>query len=419
MSTQRSAIVIGGGLIGCSSAYYLTQQGWEVTVVERDTIGSGASHGNCGYVCPSHAMPLAAPGVVAHTLPSLLKSDAPLAIPIRFDPSLWKWLLRFTRECTTERMMHAAVGRNALLSSSMKLYREFVAAEGIDCEWTDNGLLLVYRSEQDYGAFATMSELLQREFSIESVAYEGESVRQLEPALRTGMAGGWHFPGDAHVRPDKLMSGLKASIQKRGARIHEHTEVLSLKIESQRLTSIETSNGPMSADLLVLATGAEAPRFAAPLRCRIPIQPGKGYSLTMKALKNPPRIPMIFEEHHVAVTPMESALRVGSTMEFTGYDRRLNRKRLALLRKSAQLHLAEPLPETVDEEWSGWRPMVYDGLPCIDRAPGAGNVIVAAGNGMIGLATAPATGKLVAELASGTTPHLNPAAYSLARFGSR
>ena len=138
----------------------------------------------------------------------------------------------------------------------------------------------------------------------------------------------------------------------------------------------------------------------------------------MPPLKNPPRTPMIFEDHHVAVTPTESAFRVGSTMEFTGYDRTLNRKRLALLRKSAELHLTESLPETVDEEWTGWRPMVYDGLPCIDHTPAAKNVIVAAGNGMIGLATAPATGKLVAEMAGGTEPHLDAAAYSLARFGS-
>jgi D-amino-acid dehydrogenase len=418
MTTQRSAIVIGGGLIGCSSAYYLRLDGWDVTVLERDTIGSGASHGNCGYVCPSHAMPLAAPGVVAHTLPSLLKSDAPLSIPLRFNPALWKWLFRFTRECTTERMMRAAVGRNALLASSMKLYRDFIAKENINCEWTDNGLLLVYRSKKDFNAFAATAELLNREFDIETVSYQGEAVQQFEPALRTGMAGGWHFPGDAHVRPDKLMSGLKSAIRKHGVEIREGTEVLALNIESLRLASIETSSGSMSADLVVLATGAEAPRFASPLRCRIPIQPGKGYSLTMPALKNPPRVPMIFEQHHVAVTPMESAFRVGSTMEFTGYDRTLNRKRLALLRKSAEMHLAEPLPETVDEEWSGWRPMVYDGLPCIDHAPAANNVIVAAGNGMIGLATAPATGKLVAELASGTKPHIDAATYSLARFGS-
>lgn len=416
MSNSGSAIVIGGGLIGCSSAYYLCRLGWDVTLLERRKIGSGASHGNCGYVCPSHAMPLSGPGVVAHTLPSLFKRDAPLSIPLRFDPALWKWLLQFTRQCRSDRMMHAARGRNALLASSMNLYREMVREESIDCEWTDQGLLLVYRSSKEFEEYRSTTELLKREFAIESVPYHGEDVKTFEPSLKSGMAGGWHFPGDAHVRPDRLLAGMKQSIQQHGGTIREDVEVLSIRTESRRVVSIETSQGSMTADVTVLATGAEAPLFAEAIGCRLPIQPGKGYSITMELPSSPPRIPMIFEEHHVAVTPMASAFRVGSTMEFTGYDRSLNAKRLALLRKSASAHLEEPLPEAVHEEWSGWRPMCVDGLPCIGRAPGASNLIVAAGNGMIGLATAPATGKLVAEIVSDQAPHIDTEPYSLARF---
>tara|TARA_R110002072_G_C7978294_1_gene535835 strand:+ start:13544 stop:14797 length:1254 start_codon:yes stop_codon:yes gene_type:complete len=416
MSNQRTVIVIGGGLIGCSSAYYLCRNGWNVTLLERQKIGSGASHGNCGYVCPSHAMPLSGPGVIAHTLPSIFKRDAPLSIPARFDPALWKWLLQFARQCTIDRMMHAANGRNALLASSMNLYREIVRQESIDCEWTDHGLLLVYKSAKDFAAYKATAELLKREFGIEAVSYSGEAVKELEPSLKTGMAGGWHFPADAHVRPDKLLAGLKRSIENHGGTIRENVNVLSLKRQGGQVASVETSLGSFNADVTVLATGAEAPRFAKVIGCRLPIQPGKGYSLTMQPLRNQPKIPMIFEEHHVAVTPLGSGFRVGSTMEFTGYDHSINPKRMALLRKSAAEHLEEPLPEKVDEEWAGWRPMSVDGLPCIGRAPGACNLIIAAGNGMIGLATAPATGKLVAEIASEQTPHIDAAPYSLSRF---
>lgn len=408
--------MIGGGLIGCASAYYLRQHGWQVTLVERDAIGRGASHGNCGYVCPSHALPMAAPGMVSRTFKMLFQKDAALAIPIRFDPGLWKWFFKFSRECKTDRIMRAAAGRNALLASSMSLYREFLATEKIDCEWTDNGLLLVYKSKSEFDAYAQTAEMLKRDFNLEAVPYPGAAVNQLEPTLQDGMAGGWHFTGDAHVRPDKLIGGLAEVIQRQGVKIHAGVEVRSLIFEAGNVKAIDTSSGQMSADLFVLATGAEAPRFAKPLNCRIPIQPGKGYSLTMAPLQTPPKIPMIFESHHVAVTPMRDEFRVGSTMEFTGYDRRLNRRRLALLRRSAAEHLRESLPESVNEEWSGWRPMVYDGLPCIDRTPAAANVIVAAGNGMIGLASAPATGKLVAEIASNVEPHIDPAVYSLGRF---
>lgn len=416
MSDVRSAIVIGGGLVGCSSAYYLCREGWKVTLLERQSVGSGASHGNCGYVCPSHAMPLSGPGVVAHTLPSLLKRDAPLSIPARFDPGLWKWLLQFTRQCTNDRMMHAANARNALLASSMNLYRELIRDESIDCEWTDRGLLLVYKSAKDFEGYKATAELLNRQFSIEAVSYTGEAVKELEPSLKSGMAGGWHFPGDAHVRPDKLLAGLKTAIQRHGGVIRENVEVSSLRRDGNRIASVETSNGSLTADVTVLATGAEAPHFAKAIGCRLPIQPGKGYSLTMQPLRNQPKIPMIFEEHHVAVTPLESGFRVGSTMEFTGYDRTINPNRLALLRKSAAEHLEESLPETADEEWAGWRPMSVDGLPCIGRSPGANNLIVAAGNGMIGLATAPATGRLVTEIAGNQTPHINATPYALSRF---
>ncbi len=416
MNEHRNAIVIGGGLVGCWSAWYLLQHGWNVTILERDRIGSGASHGNCGYVSPSHVMPLAGPGVVGKTLPMVLKRNAALSIPLRFDPQLWKWLYRFWRECTADRMQRAAIGRHALLASSMSLYREFLASENVDCEWQDEGLLLVYKSKRDFEEYETTANRLRDEFGLRINAHPGEAVRELEPALRSGMAGGWHFPDDAHIRPDKLLVGLRAQLEQRGCVIREHLAVESMRIEAGRLTALETTAGSMSADLVVLSTGAEAPRFAKSLGCKIPIQPGKGFSFTMPLPKNAPKIPMIFEEHHVAVTPMKSAFRVGSTMQFTGYDRSLNRQRLELLRRCASDHLAEPLPTEVDEEWAGWRPMVYDGLPCIDRAPAAKNVMVAAGNGMVGLASGTATGKLLAELASNAKPHIDPAPYSLTRF---
>ncbi len=416
MNTKRTAIVIGGGLIGCSAAYYLGQRDWQVTLLERDSIGGGASHGNCGFVCPSHAMPLSGPGVIAKTIPKLIKPDAPLSIPFRFDPLLWKWLFQFSRQCTRERMLAAAAGRAALLSSSMQLFRELIDSNSLECEWNDRGLLLVYQSKKDFEQFASTAELVGREFALDARCYAGDAVKELEPALRPGMAGGWHFPGDAHVRPDKVMTGLRKLIEAQGATVLEDAELQSIQIEDRAVRKVVTTRGDHRADLYVLATGAETPNFSKYVGVKIPIQPGKGYSLTMTPLQNSPRIPMIFEQHHVAVTPLDGAFRIGSTMEFAGYDRRINPKRIALLRKSAEAHLESAIPDQVEEQWTGWRPMVYDGLPCIGRAPATANLILAAGNGMIGLATAPATGKLVSELASNATPHLDPAPYDVGRF---
>jgi D-amino-acid dehydrogenase len=298
----------------------------------------------------------------------------------------------------------------------MELYRQLVAEEGLDCQWQDQGLLMVYKSHQDFDRFSKTAAILNQEFGVTATPFAGDEVATLEPALRRGLAGGWLFPGDAHVRPERLLASLRKLLENHDVKIEEGVSVRALTIQGRRLSSVETSHGPKSADIVVLATGAEAPAFAKPLHCRIPIQPGKGYSLTMPYANDVPRIPMIFEEHHVAVTPFNGFLRIGSTMEFAGYDRSLNPKRLALLMKTAKDHLIDVPHAGTVEKWAGWRPMIYDGLPCIDRAPGAENVIVAAGNGMIGLATATATGKLAAEIASYSTPHIDPKPYSLSRF---
>jgi D-amino-acid dehydrogenase len=168
--------------------------------------------------------------------------------------------------------------------------------------------------------------------------------------------------------------------------------------------------------MFVVATGAWTPLLKLDLGCRIPIQPGKGYSMTMARPARCPKLPMLFEEHRVGVTPMQSGYRLGSIMEFAGYDPRLNRRRLRLLTEGAKHYLHEPTAEPVVEEWFGWRPMTWDSRPIIGRSPALSNVFLAAGHNMLGLSMAPATGKLIAELANGAAPHVDPAPYSPARF---
>jgi D-amino-acid dehydrogenase len=191
-----------------------------------------------------------------------------------------------------------------------------------------------------------------------------------------------------------------------------------IHLDGDRVTAIETSRGSMTAHAIVLAAGAETPALAAQLGCRMPIQPGKGYSITLPRPRIAPTTPLIFEEYHVAVTPWLSGLRIGSTMEFVGYDKSINRRRIDLFQRAAAEYLVEPPTGPVEEEWYGWRPMTYDDLPCIGRAPRVENVVVAAGHGMIGMATAMSSGKLAAEILARAEPHIDPAPYSLERFGT-
>jgi D-amino-acid dehydrogenase len=212
------------------------------------------------------------------------------------------------------------------------------------------------------------------------------------------------------------MSSLRQLLESRGIEIRERCEVLGISKRSRVAHSVDTTLGRLAADAFVFATGAWTPLLNSHLGCRVPIQPGKGYSITMPRPALCPKYPMIFEEHRVAVTPMESGYRIGSTMEFAGYDSTLKRRRLDLLRAGASHYLREPAAEPVLEEWYGLRPMTTDSKPIIGRSPALNNVWIAAGHNMLGLSMAPATGKLVAELINGRTPHIDPEPYSVDRF---
>jgi D-amino-acid dehydrogenase len=197
--------------------------------------------------------------------------------------------------------------------------------------------------------------------------------------------------------------------------VRENVTVTGISAANGTARALQTNVGDVTGEEFVIATGAWAPQLNAALGCELPIQPGKGYSLTMPRPATCPTYPLIFEEHRVAVTPFASGYRIGSTMEFAGYDDRMNRSRLSILTDAAKVYLKEPLAGPVQEEWWGWRPMTPSGLPVIDRAPVARNVLIAAGHNMLGLSMATATGKLVGELLTGGAPHLDPTPYGLAR----
>lgn len=409
-------IVVGGGVIGAATAYYLARAGREVTILEKGSFGAACSRGNCGYVCPSHALPLAAPGVLWPTLKTLFQRNSPFKIRARIDPHLWTWLLNFARRCNRDTMLADARALHAILQSSRSLYDELIAAENLACEWEQRGLLFVYQTQRGLEHYAATDRLLREEFNLGAERYDGAGLARLEPAIKPEIAGAWHYTGDAHLRPERLMSELRRVLEHKQVHIREGCEFRGVECDGNKVTSVQTSLGHFAADAVVIATGAWTPLLAKTIGKRLPIQPGKGYSITMSRPTVCPRIPMIFEEHRVAITPFASGYRIGSTMEFAGYDASLNPARLQLLRDGAKLYLHEPFGGEVVEEWQGWRPMTYDSKPIIGPAPGYANLFVAAGHGMLGVSTATATGKLVAEQVTGVAPHLDPRPYAVGRF---
>ncbi len=408
-------VVIGGGVVGGFSAWYLRQTGRDVTLIDRGQFGKACSHGNCGYVSPSHVIPLARPGQISKGIKGMLSRQTALRIEPRKILSLWPWLLKFAMRCNERDMMQAGLACHPLLQSSAALYRELIESQNMQVEWNTDGLLFVYRDQHEFDAYAKTDQWLRKHFQVCAEPLPGSKLTDLEPALKPGLAGAWLYQCDAHLRPDKLMSELRRLVDESGVRVIENCEMKSLRSVGTRSTAVVTSGAEIEADEVLIATGSWTPLLKESLGVKLPIQPGKGYSITMARPKICPKYPMILEECHVAITPFDKGYRVGSTMEFAGYDTTLNQHRLNYLRSGAAEYLIEPTADPVEEEWYGWRPMTADGIPFIDRSPKFNNVWVAAGHSMLGISMGTGTGKLVAEMISGQKPHVDLNAYRIQR----
>ena len=416
MDESRSdVLILGGGVIGLSCALALLRRGASVRVLERSAPGCGASHGNCGTLTPSHAIPLTVPGMPWKALRWMLRRDAPLYVNPRPDWARWRWLLGFAKRCNLASAEHAAIARSAILQRSWTLLPRVLVEEGIDCEYAPAGSLFVYRDERTFAE--DRSEIAwQHRLGIAAAALRGGEVEAMEPALLPGVIGGILHADDAQLRPDKLVDGLARRVRERGGVIETDTTIEGFGTAGTRIERVRSSRGEFAGDRIVLALGAWTPRIAASLGLQVPIQPGKGYSITMSRPDPCPRRALVLREASVCVTAWDSGYRLGSTMEFSGYDERLNRTRLDALRRGARAYLRAPLGAELREEWWGWRPMSVDEVPLIGPVARWNNLMLATGHGMLGVSMSAATAELIGSLIAGDVPVLDPLPYAPARF---
>ncbi|WHZ17921.1 MAG: D-amino acid dehydrogenase small subunit [Rhodanobacteraceae bacterium] len=417
MNAVRSdVLVLGGGVIGLSCALALLRQGASVRVLERGEPGCGASHGNCGTLTPSHAIPLTVPGMPWKALHWMLRRDAPLYVSPKPDWQRWRWLLGFAQRCNLASAERAAIARAAILQRSWTLLPRLLVEEGIECEYAPSGNLYVHRDAHTLEHDRPEIEWLHR-LGIAALALRGDEVEQMEPALLPGVAGGILHADDAQLRPDKLVEGLARRVRERGGVIETGADITGFRCADGRVDGVQTSRGGFAGDRIVLALGAWTPHVASMLDLRVPIQPGKGYSITMSRPDPCPRRALVLREPSVCVTAWDSGYRLGSTMEFSGYDEHLNRTRLDALRRGAAAYLRAPVGAELREEWWGWRPMCIDEIPLIGPVRRWNNLMLATGHGMLGVSMSAATAELVASLVAGGKPVLDPAPYAPVRFG--
>lgn len=419
-STQRAAIddviVLGGGVIGLACAQALAERGRGVRLLERGALGAATSHGNCGTLTPSHSLPLAAPGMVATALKWMTRPDAPFYVKPRWDPALWLWLLRFASRCNQSTFERAIAPKAALLKASQDCLSTLVRDRALQCEHSRDGLHYVYRDPKVFEA-AQRTHALLADHGVVVEAVSGASIETDEPALKKGVAGALFFPGDGHLRPERYATELARVARLDGALIEEDVEVVSARRESGAWLLHTKDGQQFRCRELLLAAGPWAARFARQFGLRLPIQPGKGYSITYDRPSLVPRRPMVLKERSVCVTVWADGFRLGSTMEFSGYDNVLNRARLDALERGAAEYLNEPVGPAKREEWFGWRPMTWDDLPVLGAVPGAEGLWLAVGHGMMGVSMSAATGRLMADLVTGSVPIIDPAPYRISRFG--
>lgn len=419
MQDKSDVVIVGGGVVGLACGLALAEAGRSVRVLEAGSAGCGASHGNCGTITPSHALPLAAPGTIGRALRWMFTPDAPLYIRPRFDPALWAWLLRFAARCNRRDWLQVAAAKATLLDASRRLLPDWVARYRLDCEFAECGSDHVFRDPRTLADFEQDLRVLA-DLGIACERIDGSDYQRGEPALREGIVGAVRFPGDACLRPDRYVAELARALREAGGEIVEQCEVQALVSAGDGLR-VRSSCGEFRADDVLLAAGAWSPRLAASLQLAAPalrraMQPGKGYSITYDRPALAPRHPLVLHERSVCVTAWPSGFRLGSTMEFSGYDRTLNRRRLDALERAAREYLHEPVGPVKREEWFGWRPMTFDDLPIIGRVPGHAHLWLATGHGMLGVSMSTATAQLIAELVTSRAPAIDPAPYRPERF---
>ncbi len=394
---SATVVVVGGGVAGLCCAYYLRKQGREVTIVESNRVGSGASFANGGWLCPAQAGPLPEPGLTLYGMRALFDRDSALY----FKPSgigrLAPWLLRFWTYCN-EADHTAGTAAIARLGHDVFELVEAMRADGVEFELHKQGMLFAAReTEVARAELHKLAPMRAHGYDLPDDVLVGAELHALEPALSPAIDAGFLVRQHWHVRSDSFTAGLAAVLRRDGVVIQEGAEVFELVRQGRRLTHVRTAAGDLAADAVVLAAGAWTTPLAHSIGVSLPMEPGKGYSFSVQ----PSVVPLhaiLLADVHVGCTPFDDRMRIGGTMEFSGINNRLDRRRIETIVAGAKQAFVEWSSPEIADEWAGMRPIAADGLPILDRAGAIENTYIATGGGMQGVTLAPPSGQALAEL---------------------
>lgn len=409
--------IVGAGVIGLCSAYYLQKEGYEVTVIERGDITDGCSFGNMGYISPSHFIPLASPGIIAEGIRHMLSSSSPFYIKPRLNWDLLQWGYHFWRNCNTATVKRNAPHLNNILHLSRYLINDMRDEIGDTFEMEEIGCLMMCKQEKTLQHEFHLADDAEK-FGLQVERLRRNEVQQLETDVEVDVAGAVLFKDDCHFDPGKMITALKKHLESNGVRFQLHTTVTGFEKQNNRVTAVLTDKGKTDADELIVATGSWLPVVMRMMGIRLLLQPGKGYSHTYDHVEKNLKYPAILVDGRCAITPWKQRLRIGGTMELSGINNRVLIKRMQGIYESARnfypgLKIDFP---PADKIWNGLRPVTPDGLPYIGRVNNFENVIVAGGHAMLGISEGTGTGKLVSEITQHKTTSVDISAFKPQRY---
>jgi D-amino-acid dehydrogenase len=405
--------IIGGGVIGLCSAYYLQKEGHDITVIEKNNMTDGCSFGNMGYVSPSHFIPLATPGIISQGLKWMLSSSSPFYIKPKLSLDLVQWCFRFWKSSNAKLVAANAPHLNNLLQLSKALSLDLKKELPNSFDFIEKGVWMLYKSEKT-GEHEKHLADQANSYGLKTIICNGKEVQDFEKQVEVNVAGGVLYTDDAHLDPSKFMQTLYQDLKNNGVKFELNAEVINFEKSNKTITKIITTNESINCDEVVIANGSWMQQISKLLDINLLMQPGKGYSMHYDNLDKNLMHPSILVDDRVATTPIGKWLRIGGTMELSGHSdnilpKRVNSVYTAFKKYYPTLNINAPQIENV---WYGYRPVSPDGMPYIGRHNAYKNLCYAGGHAMLGVSAAAGTGKLISELISHKTPSIALTAFN-------
>ena len=396
---SKKVVVIGAGIIGLSSAYYLNKKGFEVTVIDDTDGTSNCSMGNAGYVCPSHVIPLSSPGVISQSLKWMFDAKSPLYVKPRINKELIRWGVKFGRSATKSHVDRAAPLLNLLCQGSQKLFENIMTTEDLDPCYRKSGLLMLCQSKDELKHEIEAAKLA-KSLGQRAEEISVDEAKGLNPGLDLNISGAVYFKDDSCFAPELFMKQFQMVLAARDVKFCYNEKVESLVKLGDQVNCVVTDKGIHSMDELVVATGSFTPNLLKKMGIKLLMQSGKGYSFDLKNLPIQSKTPAILTDGRVAMSPASNGIKFAGTMEINGQNLSVNEKRIQGIKKTICSFFPQIKESHFDniQPWAGLRPCSPDGLPYVGKSKQCSNMTIAAGHAMLGMTLGPITGQMVSEI---------------------